>query len=118
MTTKTMDDVNEAFEAHYKSVKSYPSHCGFLEGRFLCALIDIKVYHPETFDGIVDRLQSCVGEMQKEQEIKTEFKLKDRELQQFEDWSHEHYKRIENFTLSQSIELFREEQQGECVMYA
>ena len=116
-TTKTMDDVNEAFSAHYKSVKSYPSHSGFLEGRFLCALIDVQVRHPKTFDEIVENLQSCVREMQKEQEMETEFKLKGRELEQFEDWSDEHYKRIENFTLSQSIEMFREDQQGLCVDY-
>ena len=118
MTTKTMNDVTEAFDSHFKSVKSYPSHSGFLEGRFMCALIDVKVFHPETFDEIVERLQSSVRQTVEEEEIKKELKLKNRELQQFEDWSDEHYKRIKNFTLTQSIELFREEQQGECVMYA
>ena len=70
-TTKTMDDVNEAFHAHYNDVKSYPSHCGFLQGRFLCALIDIQVRHPKTFDEIVEGLQSCVKQLQK-REVKDE----------------------------------------------
>ena len=70
MTTKTLDDVNEAFATHYKSVKSYPSHSGFLEGRFMCALIDVKVRHPKTFNKIVENLQRCVRDMKEEKEIK------------------------------------------------
>lgn len=70
-TIKTLDDVNKAFSTHFKDVKSYPSHCGFLQGRFLCALIHVKVRHPKTFDEIVGRLQGSVIELQK-QEVKDE----------------------------------------------
>lgn len=45
-------------------------------------------------------------------------KLKNREIEAFENWCDENYKLIENHSLEDTIELFREYQQSEWIAYA